>query len=140
MKSRGFVFGALVEDGRIVFDDRTAFDRRLRSLTGKRIELLIRKPRSKRSLAMNAYLHHENGPIRLLAEYFGDSIEGTKYALMGECFGWVKSHASSNLVPAKAHTSEMTREESKYFVDWVIPWAAQLPGGGVMIPLPNESF
>jgi hypothetical protein len=110
----------------------------LRLLAGQRIELVLRKPKSKRSIEMNAYLHCETGPFRLLAEHFGEDITGVKYALMGECFGWVYSEAAKREVPIKAHTSEMTTEESKYFVDWVIPWAAQ--NHGVLIPLPNEAL
>lgn len=102
---------------------------------GKRVEVVIRKPREKRSLDMNRYLH--KWPFRLLADHIGDSIEGVKYDLMGEFFGWVKGPISGHLIPAKAHTSDMTKEESGKFVDWLIPWA--LTTHGVRIPLPNEA-
>jgi hypothetical protein len=55
----------------------------LQQLAGKRIEFVIRKPKSKRSLDMNAYLHSTNGPFRLLAEHFGEDLAGIKYALAG---------------------------------------------------------
>lgn len=107
----------------------------LRTVAGQPVEVVIRKPRTKRSLDMNAYLHSDTGPFRLLAEHLGDTIEGVKYDLMGECFGWVKGPVSGRLIPVKAHTSDMTVEESRYFVDWVIPFGAGL---GVLIPLPDE--
>jgi hypothetical protein len=123
-------------DARGVFqaDEPDRFTAFRRKLAGKRAEVVLRKPKSKRSLDMNAYLH--KWPFRLLAEHFGDSIEGVKYDLMGECFGWVPGPVSGKLVPVKAHTSDMTVEESATFVDWVIPWAAQ--NYGVVIPLPGE--
>jgi hypothetical protein len=61
---------------------------------------------------------------------------GIKYALAGECFGWVYSKAFDREVPIKPHSSDWTVEDSKYFVDWVIPWAAR--EHGVLIPLPGE--
>ena len=43
---------------------------------------------------------------------------------------------SGHLIPVKPHTSSMTVEESKFFVDWLIPCAAQK--FGLQIPLPDE--
>lgn len=134
-----FVFDGRVTDGaKPVIDDVTRYRKALQTLAGRRVEFVLRKPKSKRSLDMNAYLHCETGPFRLLAEHFGEDMAGVKYALMGECFGWVHSEAAGRDVPVKAHTSEMTIEESAYFVDWVIPWAAQ--NHGVLIPLPSEAL
>jgi hypothetical protein len=131
-----FVFpGRVTDGGKVVIDDDARYLRTLHKLAGKRVEVVIRKPASKRSLDMNAYLHCKNGPFRLLADYFGEDMAGVKYALMGECFGWVYSAAAGREVPIKAHTSEMTIEESAYFVDWVIPFGAK---HGVLIPLPDE--
>lgn len=101
---------------------------------GKRIAVAIRKPREKRTLEMNNYLHR--WPFKLLAEHFGDSIEGTKLDLMGHFFGWTKGPVSGLMVPIKPHTSDMTKEESGQFLDWLIPWA--MTTHGVRIPLPNE--
>lgn len=128
--------GRFDERAKFHADEPEKFAAARRKLAGKRAEVVLRRPQSKRSIEMNAYLHCETGPFRLLAEHFGEDITGIKYALMGECFGWVHSPAMGREVPIKAHTSEMTIEESKYFVDWVIPWAAQ--NHGVLIPLPRE--
>lgn len=135
--STQFVFAGRVTDGaKPVIEDVERYRKTLQTLAGKPVDFVIRKPLSKRSLDMNAYLHSATGPFRLLAEHFGEDMAGIKYALMGECFGWVFSAAAGRDVPVKAHTSDMTNEESKYFVDWVIPWAAQ--NHGVLIPLPAE--
>jgi hypothetical protein len=132
-----FVFRAFVSDaGVLQHEDLRRYMAALRLLTGKKIEVVIRKPKSKRSLDMNAYLHSTNGPFRLLAEHFGEDIAGIKLALAGECFGWVYSKTIRREVPIKPHSSDWTVEDSKYFVDWVIPWAAR--EHGVVIPLPGE--
>lgn len=133
-----FVFPARVNDGgvpSIEAEHKPRYRSTLQQLAGKRIEFVIRKPKSKRSLDMNAYLHSTNGPFRLLAEHFGEDLAGIKYALAGECFGWVYSKAFGREVPIKPHSSDWSVEDSKYFVDWVIPFGAQ---HGVLIPLPGE--
>lgn len=112
--------------------EREKRQRHLRSLIGERVDVTIRKAREKRSLDMNAYLHAR--PFPILADYFGDSVEGVKFDLMGEFFGWTTTHGGRP-IPVKAHTSDMTREESGRFVDWLIPWALTF---GVVIPLPDE--
>jgi hypothetical protein len=131
--------GAVTDAVRIEFVEAERYLRHayLKTLIGRNVECIVRKERVKRSLDMNAYLHAV--PFPLLAEYFGDSIEGTKLDLMGECFGW-RTAPSGHQLPVKPHTSDMTVEESAFFVDWLIPWAAKLPGGGVRIPLPGEVF
>lgn len=139
MAAAQYVFpGRVTDAGTPVVEDEDRYQKTLKALAGKRVEWVIRKPQDKRTLDMNAYLHAKTGPFRLLAEHFGDDIEGVKYDLMGECFGWVKGPVSGRLIPVKAHTSDMTREESAYFVDWVIPWAAK--NHGVLIPLPKETL
>jgi hypothetical protein len=134
-----FVFPALVNEhgiGCIDPEHKPRYRSTLQQLAGKRIEFVIRKPKSKRSLDMNNYLHSTNGPFRLLAEYFGEDLAGIKYALAGQCFGWAYSKAFDRDIPVKPHSSDWTVEDSKYFVDWVIPWAAR--EHGVLIPLPGE--
>jgi hypothetical protein len=133
----GLVFGGTIDErAKFVPDDPARFQHARGKLAGKRVELVLRRPRSKRSLDMNAYLHASTGPFRLLAEHFGEDLAGIKYALAGECFGWIYSKAMGREVPIRPNTSDWTVEESKQFVDWVIPWAAR--EYGVVIPLPSE--
>jgi hypothetical protein len=111
--------------------DRMA--RARRKLAGKRAEVVFRRPRSKRSLDQNAYAHA--WPFRLLAEHFGDSVEGVKLDLLGECFGWTAAPITKRLVPVKPHTSALTVEEFSHFIDWMVIFGAS---NGVVIPLPSE--
>lgn len=105
-----------------------------RTLKGNDVEIIVRKRRRPRSLNMNAYLHAV--PFPILADYFGDSIEEVKRDLMGECFGWRFNEKLGRHTPVKPHTSDMSVEESKFFLDWLIPWA--MTKHGVDIPLPGE--
>jgi len=118
-----------------MFDrDRPSYRAYLRTLAGKEIEYIVREKRRPRTLNFNAYLHAVALP--LMAEYMGQSIEETKLDLMGECWGW--RTVRGRKVPAKPRTSKMTQAESKFLLDWMIPWAAQLPTP-VIIPLPGEA-
>ena|SRR5689334_3393541 len=101
---------------------------------GWRCDIEIRKHRSQRSLEQNAYLHAV--PFPIIAEHVGDSIEGVKLDLMGECFGWKESGMSGHLYPVKPHTSSLTVDECTFFIEWLIAFAAQK--FGLQIPFPNE--
>lgn len=101
---------------------------------GQSIDVVIRKHRKQRSLDQNAYLHAE--PFPKLAKEWGESIARTKLICMGEFWGWEMSKATRVLLPAKAHTSDMSVEECTTFIDWLIPWA--LTEHGVEIDLPEQ--
>jgi hypothetical protein len=128
--------GDVTADGRLELDggERQRRGQYLRYLRGKRVEVEIRQARTKRSLDQNAYLHAV--PFPILAAHFGDSIEGVKLDLMGECWGWHQSPVTGRWLPVKPHTSAMTVEECQFFIDWLIPWA--MTEHGVEIPLPAE--
>jgi hypothetical protein len=105
----------------------------LQSLAGKAVEVIVRKERLQRTLDQNAYLHAV--PFPMLASHIGDSVEGVKFDLMGECWGWTTTKGG-HYIPIKPHTSDMSVEECSQFIDWLIPWA--MTTHGVDIPLPNE--
>ena len=127
--------GSIDEHGILEWLDTERHQRQkhFRSLSRKRVEIIVRQTRTKRSLDMNGYLHAV--PFPILAEHFGDSIEGVKLDLMGECFGWTKT-AQGHDIPMKSHTSDMTVEESKFFLDWLLPWA--MTTHGIDIPPPQR--
>jgi hypothetical protein len=133
--AKGLVFRGVVAEhaNTIKLDDRARFVAVLARLRGKPIEVVLRRPRSQRSLDQNAYAHA--WPFRLLAEHFGDSVEGVKLDLLGECFGWTAAPITKRLVPVKPHTSALTVEEFSHFIDWLVMFGAS---NGVVIPLPSE--
>ena len=90
--------------------------------------------KTRRSSQQNRYLHAV--PLPMLAEHFGYSIPEMKLVLMGECWGWKHDPVSGREIPIRSHTSEMSTEECQWFIDWLIPWAAEKHD--FLIPLPNE--
>jgi hypothetical protein len=127
--------GARIVDRKLVLDEPNAFRVAMWRLKEGRVVVKIEQPASKRTVDQNAYLHAV--PFPILAEHFGDSVEGVKLDLMGEKWGWKPSPLDpARLVPVKPNTSSMTIEECTQFIDWLIPWAAM--NHGVLIPLPNE--
>ena len=130
---RPFV-GRVDAQGKLTLDDLGRFYRRLRNLSGERVELIVRKARSKRTLDQNAYLHSVVFP--LVAAATGYTMPETKLVMMGECFGWMFSKLAGREIPVKASTAGMTVKENSYFIEWAPPWA--LEHLGVQIPLPNE--
>ncbi len=131
------IFHGVVNDQgvlRVLETDRVAYRNYLRYLKGTPVEIEIRKARIKRSRDQNAYLHAV--PLPILAAHFGDSIEGVKLDLMGECWGWHQSTVTGRWLPIKPRTSAMTVEECQFFIDWLIPWA--MTEHGIEIPLPGE--
>ena len=132
-----FVYPGRFDDHANFLPDDPAKFRAMRvKLAGKRAEVILRKPKSKRSLDQNSYLHSSTGPFRLLADHLGYDIEEVKYVLMGQCWGWIYSELAGREIPVKPSTSKMTVDEATYFISWVIPWAAT--EHGVSIPLPSE--
>lgn len=131
------VFQAAVNESgtRIVFADPEAYAAFRRKLAGKPVEVILRKPKSKRTIDQNKYAH--KWPFRLLADYFGCSIEEAKLDILGEKFGWSEGGPlSGKPLPIKTSTSDLTVEEFSDLIDWMPAWAAQ--NFGVVIPLPNE--
>jgi hypothetical protein len=129
--------GRVTEDGRLELAADEARYRRdhLRSLAGRDVEVIVRKRRVKRSNPQNKYLHAVVFP--LIADEMCDSVEGVKFDLMGERFGWTETKGSGRAIPVRPHTSEMTEEECSDFIDWVIPWAAVTLG--ILVPPPRKA-
>jgi hypothetical protein len=137
MSSKTPVFEATVTAaGRLRFteDERLKLDSYVSTLAGERVDVIVKKHAAKRSLDQNAYLHAE--PFPKIADAMGDSVEGAKYVLMGECWGWKYSEAAKREVPVQPSTSSMTVPQCTQFIDWLIPFAADM--WGLQILLPDE--
>lgn len=128
--------GRITDDGRLELL-KTERDRRriwLGTLTGKPVEVIVRKVRTQRSLDLNAYWHAV--PFAILSEYWGEDIETTKLLVLGECFGW-RELGEGRRIPMKPSTSALTVEEGSQLTDWMPPWA--MTEFGVDIPLPEKA-
>lgn len=99
------------------------------------MRLEVYSPR--RSLDQNAFLHAV--PLRILADETGHSIEDMKTYLLGEAFGWQDSEVFGHAVqrPVK-RSSQLTRKEFSWFLDWIESWAATTLG--IVLPRPNEDI
>lgn len=133
-----FVFPGVIDlEGKPRIDPshRDGYRAALRKLAGARFELVLRKPKSKRSLDQNAYWWAV--PVRLIAEHCGYTDNQMHYALLGECFGFQEGPTGTP-VPVKASSSDLSVEEFKHLIDWVLTWApTEL---GVDIPPPKEAL
>lgn len=129
------IFAATVnESGRLAIEQPSAFRAHLLRLKEKRVEVIVRRFRSQRSLDQNAFWHAV--PVTLMAEYMGEEHMATHYALLGECFGYHFNAKLGRLVPNKGSSSALTTEEFSHLIDWCPPWAFH--NHGLNIPLPNE--
>jgi len=99
------------------------------------MRLEVYSPR--RSLDQNAFLHAV--PLRILSEETGYTLEEMKEYLLGEAFGWKDSEVFGHSVqrPMK-RSSELTRKEFSWFLEWIESWAANTLG--ITVPRPNEEI
>ncbi len=134
MPDREYVTTGLIVKGELRVADRVGLREALAHWEDGPCQLVVTR-RPQRTLLQNAYLHAV--PFTLLAEHTGYTIPEIKLVLMAECFGWHTDRISGREIPIKPSTAEMTKTEADYFIDWLIPWAAErFPE--VAIPLPNE--
>jgi hypothetical protein len=128
--------GRITMEGKFLLDEAERDRRRVyfQALAGKDVEIVVRKIRVQRSVDQNAYLHAV--PFPMLAEVTGYTLTEIKYVLMGECWGW--KGIGGHEIPVKAHTSDLSVDECKQFIDWLIPWSMEK--FGLAIPLPGEAL
>lgn len=126
--------GHVSDDGKLHLREPFTFQKHLRGLAGKPVEVVVRRARSQRSLDQNNYWWAI--PVEIMAEYMGEERSATHYALLGECFGYHWNERLKRNVPNKGSSSALTVEEFSQLIEWCPPWA--LENFDVRIPLPNE--
>jgi hypothetical protein len=133
-----FVFPAAVDaNGKIAIENPPRWRIALQKLAGKRIEVVIRQPKSKRSLDQNKWWW--GIAIPLLADELGydkHEHDGLHYALVSKCFGVTQDTRTGVEVPNK-RSSQLTVAEFAELMEWVTRFAAQ--EWGVVLPLPGEA-
>lgn len=131
------VFPGMFRDGgAFVPDDAAAFASHRRALAGKRSEVVIRPPKSKRSLVQNKW--HWGIAVPMIAEALGydrHEHDQVHYALVSKCFG-VKQDPKLGEVP-NVSSSQLTVREFAELMEWEVRFAAQFCG--VVLPLPGET-
>lgn len=107
-----------------------------RKLAGKRVEVVLRKPKSKRSLDQNAWWWGIAVPM--IADELGydkHEHDAVHYALVSKCFG-VKQDPKLGEVP-NVRSSKLTVQQFAELMEWSVRWAAEYCG--VVLPLPGEA-
>jgi hypothetical protein len=133
MSTRGVIALATTTEDGLKLDDKSGFKRSVRRLPKGRVRVSVEPIGDKRSLDQNAYWWAV--PVKLIAEHCGYTDAQMHYALLGECFGFTPG-PTGHPVPVKPSSSELTLEEFKHLIDWVLIWApTEL---GVLIPGPGE--
>jgi hypothetical protein len=129
------VFLGVARAGELVYMNLSVVRRYLRGLEGEAVEIVIRKPRSQRSLQANAYWWAV--PVEIMADFMGEDRVSTHYALLGECWGYHDNEKLGKRIPNKGSSSALTVQEFSELIEWCPPWA--MTTFGVSIPLPNEA-
>lgn len=125
------VFYGVVDAGRLKLDNPNAYLVHISSLNGKKVELVLRKRKSKRSLNQNAY--YWSVVVEILGKYFGYEPEEMHEALK---FQFLRITNDKGLVSVMS-TSKLSTDKFSQYVNRVVRWAAQ--EYGVYIPDPNEA-
>ena len=128
--------GSVTEQGKLTLERPLQFQGHLRGLAGKRVEVVVRKPKSQRSLEQNAWIWGIAYPI--LGETLGydkDELDELHYALVAKCFGVHMNEKMGVTVPNK-RSSKLTTVEFSEYMEWLVRFAAK--EFDCQIPLPNE--
>lgn len=105
------------------------------TLAGEDVEIVIRKPRKKRS---NKQLRYWFGvPMTLLSGKTGYTKMQMHYLCLALCFGVVNDAATGREIPVVPASKHLTTKHFAELIEWVGPWAFETYDG-LQIPLPNE--
>lgn len=130
--------GTVSADGRLVLDDDERLRRQgyLRTLAGKRVDVVVKPYHRRRSDPQNKWwwgiavplIAHELG-------YDKHEHEQLHYALVAKCFGTTTDQKLHQEIP-NVRSSQMTTVQFSELMEWAVRWAAQ--DYGIEIPLPGE--
>ena len=122
-----------VAQGKLILDQPSKYLVRLSQLEGKRIELVIRKEKSQRSLDQNSY--YWGCVVEILSKFCGYEAEEMHEALKEKFLSApeIDAHGLRKIKStAKLNTAEFTE-----YLDKIKRWASQELS--VYIPDPNEA-
>ncbi|MDD5061962.1 MAG: hypothetical protein PHN44_06775 [Candidatus Marinimicrobia bacterium] len=124
------IFKGLIEKGKIKTETPGKFAVYLAGLEGKRVEVIVRKEKSKRSLRENSY--YWGVVIEILSNFTGYESEEMHEALK---FKFLRTHEGEALESVKS-TTKLNTAEFEDYLERIRRWAAQ--EYNCFIPLPNE--
>jgi len=127
------LFTGTVTNGRLVLDSPQRYIVQLAKLEGKRIEVVVRKQRSKRSLKENSY--YWGVVVEILRDHFGYETYEAEEVHVGLKLKFLRIHESEGLETAKS-TTKLSTAEFEDYLERIRRWASK--EHNCYIPLPNE--
>jgi len=123
------IFTGSVDNGGLKFDRRSSVDEYIGTLIGQRVEVIIRKPRTKRSDVQNSY--YWGVVIELLSKELGYDKDEMHEILK---YKFLQSNAMG--MPYVKSTTKLSTGEFEDYLEKIRRWAAEFLN--INIPLPNE--
>ena len=123
------IFTGSVDNGGLKFDRRSSVDEYIGTLIGQRVEVIIRKPRTKRSDVQNSY--YWGVVIELLSKELGYDKDEMHEILK---YKFLQSNAMG--MPYIKSTTKLSTGEFEEYLSKIKQWAAEFLN--INIPLPNE--
>lgn len=123
------IFTGSVDNGGLKFDRRSSVDEYIGTLIGQRVEVIIRKPRTKRSDVQNSY--YWGVVIELLSKELGYDKDEMHEILK---YKFLQSNAMG--MPYVKSTTKLSTGEFEEYLEKIRRWAAEFLN--INIPLPNE--
>jgi len=124
------VFTGMVDNGGLRFDRQSVVDNYMCTLIGQRVEVIIRKPRTKRSDVQNSY--YWGVVIELLSKELGYDKDELHEILK---YKFLQSNAMG--MPYIKSTTKLSTGEFEEYLSKIKRWAAEFLH--IVIPDPNEA-
>ena len=124
------VFTGMVDNGGLRFDRQSVVDNYMCALIGQRVEVIIRKPRTKRSDVQNSY--YWGVVIELLSKELGYDKDELHEILK---YKFLQSNAMG--MPYIKSTTKLSTGEFEEYLSKIKRWAAEFLH--IVIPDPNEA-
>lgn len=125
------VFSGKIEKGKVILDNPNRYLVQISRLEGQRIEVVLRKQKSTRSLKENNYYH--GVVVAILAEYCGYEPDEMHEALKEK---FLAAAMDEHGLRKRKSTKKLTTTEMEDYLERIRRWAAQELN--CYIGLPNE--
>ena len=112
-------FAGKIENGKLILDDREGFGKYLFTLEDKKIQVIVRKYKTSRSLKQNAYYFGVIIPI--IADWAGEDDREAIHEALKEKFLKVRDSKGLKIVQSSA---KLTTTEFEIYLGKVKRWAA----------------
>lgn len=132
--------GQIEADGKFVLDqsERLLRQKFFKTLAGKKVEIVVRRARTKRTDKQNKWWWGQAIPI--IARELGydkHEYDDLHYGLVAKCFGTKFDAVMKQEIP-NVRSSQLSTVQFSELMEWVVRWAAQ-QDPPMLIPLPDEA-